>query len=79
MRRAREIPGCRSLALPLLLSAVILAPGTGAVAAAPNVSFLAHQAVYNLSLKNAGQRHRQQRKRAHPLQFRWQCLRGLHH
>lgn len=51
MRRARLISGSRSLALPLLLSAAIFAPGTGAVAAASPVSFLAHQAVYNLSLK----------------------------
>ncbi|HEX7881863.1 MAG TPA: cell envelope integrity EipB family protein [Afipia sp.] len=52
MRRARRISGCGSLALPLLLSAAFLAPGTGA-RAAPSVAFLAHQAVYDLSLKTS--------------------------
>lgn len=52
MRRARRISGCGSLALPLLLSAAFLAPCTGA-RAAPSVAFLAHQAVYDLSLKTS--------------------------
>lgn len=53
MRRARRISGCGSLALPLLLSAAFLAPATGAALAAPSVAFLAHQAVYDLSLKTS--------------------------
>jgi hypothetical protein len=53
MRRARRISGCGSLALPLLLSAAFLAPATGAAVAAPSVAFLAHQAVYDLSLKTS--------------------------
>lgn len=42
-----------SLALPMLLSAALLAPGIGRAQAAPSVSFLAHQAVYDLSLKTS--------------------------
>jgi hypothetical protein len=48
----RRISACRSLALPLLLSAAFIAPGTAALAA-PSVAFLAHQAVYDLSLKTS--------------------------
>lgn len=47
MRRAHWISAACPLVLSLLLSAACLAPA----AAAPNVSFLAHQAVYDLSLK----------------------------
>jgi hypothetical protein len=53
MRRAPRISGCGSLALPLLLSAALLAPATGAALAGPSVAFLAHQAVYDLSLKTS--------------------------
>ncbi len=53
MRPARRISACRSLALPLLLSAAFIAPGTSAALAAPSVAFLAHQAVYDLSLKTS--------------------------
>lgn len=42
-----------SLALPMMLSAALLAPGIGGAHAAPSVSFLAHQAVYDLSLKTS--------------------------
>jgi len=49
MRRTRRISASRSPVLALLLAAAWLAPAT----AAPNVSFLAHQAVYDLSLKTA--------------------------
>lgn len=52
MRRARWISASRPLALALMLSAACLAPAPIA-AAAPNVSFLAHQAVYDLSLKTS--------------------------
>lgn len=50
MRRAR---GISAVGLPVIVSAILLAPGVGrgAAHAAPNVSFLAHQAVYELSLK----------------------------
>ena len=52
MRRALpRISG--SLALPMLLSAALFAPGIGRAQAAPSVSFLAHQAVYDLSLKSS--------------------------
>jgi hypothetical protein len=51
MRRARRISGCGSLAL--LLSAAFLAQSTGGAQAAPSVAFLAHQAVYDLSLKTS--------------------------
>lgn len=51
MRRAPGITGCGSLALPMMLSVVLLAPG--GAQAAPSVSFLAHQAVYELSLKTS--------------------------
>ena len=53
MRRARRISGRGSLALPLLLSATFLAPAAGAALAGPSVAFLAHQAVYDLSLKTS--------------------------
>ncbi|MEH2514253.1 hypothetical protein V1291_005607 [Nitrobacteraceae bacterium AZCC 1564] len=50
MRRAR---GISALGLPVMMSVIMLAPGVGASGAyaAPSVSFLAHQAVYELSLK----------------------------
>lgn len=50
MRRAR---GISAVGLPVIVSAILLAPGVGrgAAHAAPNVAFLAHQAVYELSLK----------------------------
>ncbi|MDZ4368070.1 MAG: cell envelope integrity EipB family protein [Afipia sp.] len=51
MRRARRISGCGSLAL--LLSAVVFVPGATGAQAAPSVAFLAHQAVYDLSLKTS--------------------------
>ncbi len=51
MRRAPRISGCGLLALPTILSVALLAPGIGGAQAAPSVSFLAHQAVYELSLK----------------------------
>lgn len=51
MRRAPGISGCGSLALPMMLSVALLAPG--GAQAAPSVSFLAHQAVYELSLKTS--------------------------
>lgn len=51
MRRARRITGCETLAL--MVSAVFFVPGMSIVHAAPNVSFVAHQAVYDLSLKTA--------------------------
>lgn len=52
MRRALpRISG--SLALPMMLSAALFAPGIGRAQAAPSVSFLAHQAVYDLSLKSS--------------------------
>lgn len=51
MRRARRISGCGSIAL--LVSAAFLTPGISTVQAAPAVSFLAHQAVYDLSLKSS--------------------------
>lgn len=52
MRRALpRISG--SLALPMLLSVALFAPGIGRAQAAPSVSFLAHQAVYDLSLKSS--------------------------
>lgn len=52
MRRAQpRISG--SLALPMMLSAALLAPGISGAQAAPGVSFLAHQAVYDLSLKTS--------------------------
>lgn len=53
MRPVRRISGCRSLALPLLLSAAFLAPSASGAPAAPSVAFLAHQAVYDLSLKTS--------------------------
>lgn len=53
MRRSSGISGCRFFALPMMLSAVLLAPGAGPAKAAPSVAFLAHQAVYDLSLKKA--------------------------
>lgn len=49
MRRARRISGCGLLAL----SAVFLASAAGRAQAAPSVAFLAHQAVYDLSLKTS--------------------------
>ena len=49
MRRARRISGCGLVAL----SAVFLAPAAGVARAAPSVAFLAHQAVYDLSLKTS--------------------------
>lgn len=49
MRRARRISGCRLVAL----SAVFLASAAGGAQAAPSVAFLAHQAVYDLSLKTS--------------------------
>lgn len=56
MRCARPISVCGPLAV--LLSAFFLTPGLGRAQAAPSVAFLAHQAVYDLSLKttrgNAG-------------------------
>jgi hypothetical protein len=50
MRRAR---GISALGLPVIVSAILLAPGVGRgdAHAAANVTFLAHQAVYELSLK----------------------------
>jgi hypothetical protein len=50
MRRAR---GISAVGLPVLVSVMMLAPGVGRseALAAPNVSFLPHQAVYELSLK----------------------------
>jgi hypothetical protein len=51
MRRARRISACGSFAL--LVSAACLAPGATPAQAAPAVSFLAHQAVYDLSLKSS--------------------------
>lgn len=53
MRPVRRISGCRSLTLPLLLSAAFLAPSASGALAAPSVAFLAHQAVYDLSLKTS--------------------------
>ncbi len=49
MRRARRISGCGLVAL----SAVFLASAAGGAQAAPSVAFLAHQAVYDLSLKTS--------------------------
>ena len=49
MRRARRISGCGLVAL----SAVFLAWAAGGAQAAPSVAFLAHQAVYDLSLKTS--------------------------
>lgn len=49
MRRARRISGCGLVAL----SAVFLASAAGGARAAPSVAFLAHQAVYDLSLKTS--------------------------
>lgn len=49
MRRARRISGCGLVAL----SAVFLASSAGGAQAAPSVAFLAHQAVYDLSLKTS--------------------------
>ncbi|EGP07138.1 ATP/GTP-binding site motif A [Bradyrhizobiaceae bacterium SG-6C] len=49
----RRISGCRSLALPLLLSAACLGPSASGAFAAPSVAFLSHQAVYDLSLKTS--------------------------
>lgn len=49
MRRARGISGCGLVAL----SAVFLASASGGAQAAPSVAFLAHQAVYDLSLKTS--------------------------
>lgn len=49
MRRARRISGCGLVAL----SAVLLASAAGRAQAAPSVAFLAHQAVYDLSLKTS--------------------------
>lgn len=49
MRRARRISGCGLVAL----SAVFLASASGGTQAAPSVAFLAHQAVYDLSLKTS--------------------------
>lgn len=49
MRRARRTSGCGLVAL----SAVFLASAAGGVQAAPSVAFLAHQAVYDLSLKTS--------------------------
>ena len=51
MRRARRISRCETLAL--LLSAACLVPGVNTAQAAPAVSFVAHQAVYDLSLKTS--------------------------
>ncbi|MBN9582678.1 MAG: cell envelope integrity EipB family protein [Afipia sp.] len=51
MRHARPIFDYRLLVLPLVLSSALV--GTAAAAAAPSVSFLAHQAVYDLSLKSS--------------------------
>src|ERR1700754_3767477 len=50
MRRAR---GISAIGLPVMVSVIMLVPGIGrsGAYAAPNVSFLAHQAVYELSLK----------------------------
>ena len=47
----RRFSGPRSLAL--LLSAAFIAPSAGGALAAPSVAFLAHQAVYDLSLKTS--------------------------
>lgn len=49
MRRARRTSGCGLVAL----SAMFLASAAGGVQAAPSVAFLAHQAVYDLSLKTS--------------------------
>ena len=49
MRRARRISGYGLAAL----SAVFLASASGRAHAAPSVAFLAHQAVYDLSLKTS--------------------------
>jgi hypothetical protein len=53
MRRARRISDCGSLAFSMVLSVAFLAPSAGRVQAAPSVAFLAHQAVYDLSLKTS--------------------------
>ena len=53
MRRARRISGCGSFALPLLMATAFLVPATSGALAAPSVAFLAHQAVYDLSLKTS--------------------------
>ncbi|CAN5267952.1 cell envelope integrity EipB family protein [soil metagenome] len=51
MRRAHRISGCGSLAFSMMVSVAFLAPGASGAQAAPSVAFLAHQAVYDLSLK----------------------------
>lgn len=51
MRRARPISGLRLLAISSLMPASFLA--CGGAQAAPGVSFLSHQAVYELSLKTS--------------------------
>jgi hypothetical protein len=53
MRHAHRVSGCGSLALPMMLSVALLATGIGGAQAAPSVAFLAHQAVYDLSLKTS--------------------------
>jgi hypothetical protein len=53
MRRSLGISDYRSFALPAMLSVALLAAGGGPAKAAPSVAFLAHQAVYDLSLKKA--------------------------
>ncbi|MBN9585949.1 MAG: hypothetical protein BGN84_14590 [Afipia sp. 62-7] len=52
MRRLPRVSGSAALTLSMALTLACLAPGSGA-RAAPGVSFLAHQAVYDLSLKSA--------------------------